>query len=251
VDLYGNPSGIQALIELAGEQSIFVVEDAAHAIEAIEDGNKIGNRANITCFSLYANKNLTTGEGGMITTESEKIFDKLRLYCGSGISLDAWSKHSHKLSSRRVAIVPGFKYNMFDVQAALGIHQLPLLEQNWTFRHEKYALYEDLLDDIPNISLIKHDVSPNSKHAHHLVVIALELEKLNFTQLEFISLLKKKGISTGIHYYPIHLHPFYSKYNAKLPITEFFAERLVSLPFFPNIHENEIEYVVRTIKSIV
>jgi dTDP-4-amino-4,6-dideoxygalactose transaminase len=251
VDLYGNPCGIQAIIDFAEEKELFVVEDAAHAIEAKENGKKVGNRATLTCFSFYANKNLTTGEGGMITTQDEDIYKKIKMLCSSGISLDAWSKHTLDLSSRRVTVFPGFKYNMFDLQAALGLHQIPLIESRWRKRDEKYSIYRDLLSEIREIELIKHDLPPNSKHGHYLLAISLNLDIIKASQLDIIQELVKRDISTGIHYYPVHLHPYYRKYPADLPITDHYSERMVSLPFFPSIHEEEIHYVVGSLKEIV
>lgn len=249
VDLYGNPEGIQEIIEFAKSNNLYVVEDAAHAIEAIENNIKVGVRSTTTCFSFYANKNITTGEGGLVSTNDEELFLKMKTLSSSGISLDAWSKHSMELSKRRVTVDLGYKYNMFDLQAALGLHQLPLIEENWQKRHKKYQLYKEVLNNINGISLISHEVGKDSKHGHYILVISIDKNKTKQTNLTLAEKLKNENIATGIHYYPVHLHPYYkNKYSTSLNLTEQFSENLLSLPFYPDISEEEINYVAESLK---
>jgi len=237
---------------IAKKHNLLVIEDAAHAVGAEYKGEKIGSIGDITVFSFYAIKNMTTGEGGMVTTNNESIADKISLLALHGISKDAWKRYTSEGSWYYEILFPGFKYNMTDIQAAIGIHQLRKLNHFIKLR-EKYAeLYNKHFRNIPEILIPQF--SNDIRHAWHLYVIRLCGSMMN-KRNSLIKALNAAGIGTSVHFIPLHLHPYYkSKFGYKIgdfPNAENTYKRAISLPLYPKMKVEDIERVVFSVKQAI
>jgi UDP-4-amino-4,6-dideoxy-N-acetyl-beta-L-altrosamine transaminase len=245
----GQPCDMKALMEIAEDNDLFVIEDAAHAIGAEYENKKIGTFGTTTCFSFYATKNITTGEGGAITMNDEKLADKLRVLRLHGISKDAWKRYSEKGSWYYEIEECGWKYNMTDMQAALGIHQIKKLDKFIEIRRRYAEIYNEGFEKIEGI--ITPYEKPNTKHVYHLYPILLG----TYDREEFIRRMQGKGIGCSVHFIPLHLHPFYkNRFGFKkgnFPDAEWIYEREVSLPLYPKMKEEDLRYVIGNIKEIL
>ena len=193
-----------------------VVEDAAHALPASDHGESIGTIGDITCFSFYATKTITTGEGGMATTENPEWAERMRIMSLHGISHDAWKRYTKEGSWYYEVLYPGFKYNLTDIAAAIGIEQLKKCDRFWQARQRIALIYQQAFADLEEIQL--PSCRENAQHAWHLFVIQLNLERLKITRNQFIEALREKAIGTSVHFIPLHLHPYYRDkfgYNRK------------------------------------
>jgi len=258
VHLYGHPCDQKRLMDLAHEHDLAIIEDAAHALPARYDGRVIGsaNGANsvrvLTCFSFYATKNLATGEGGMLTGPPDLI-DEARIWSLHGMSRDAWNRYGEKGSWYYEVIRPGFKYNLTDMQAAMGLQQLRKLKGFHERRAEIAAEY--------NRSFAKFDelscpvTRPEVEHAWHLYVLRLNLEQLRITRSEFIEQLKERRIGASVHFIPVHLHPYYrDKYEFQpedFPVTFSEFQRIISLPLNPRLTDQDVRDVIEAVGDIV
>ncbi|OGL44564.1 MAG: UDP-4-amino-4,6-dideoxy-N-acetyl-beta-L-altrosamine transaminase [Candidatus Schekmanbacteria bacterium RBG_16_38_11] len=254
VHFAGQPCDLDRITAIAKKHNLLVIEDAAHAVGSEYKGVKIGKTETSAVFSFHPIKNITTGEGGMITTERADLAEKLRLLRFHGISKEAWKRYSAKGSPQYEILLPGLKYNMLDIQAAIGIHQLKKLD-NFIEKRKNFAKqYENALKEIPEI-ITPGRVTYDCLHAWHLYIIKLRLETLKITRDEFIEELKKEKIGTGIHFTAIHLHPFYAnKFGFKrgdFPNAEYASDRIISLPLYPKMKDEDIVYVVEAIKKVV
>lgn len=259
VHLAGLPCDMNALWSLAERYRLYVIEDCAHAAGAkylgwpIGAGNpETGRVSNASVFSFYATKNLTTGEGGMVTTADDSLAESLRLLCLHGISRDAWNRYSDKGTWYYQVQASGFKYNLSDIQAALGIHQLHKLEGFIEVRTRYAALYNELLGGVEEFELPPD--RRDSRHAWHLYMLRLKLEKLSIGRDEFITKLGEAGIGTSVHFIPIPLHPFFAAYAQRpenqCPNALALYPRLISLPLYPEMTEEQIRYVTETARQI-
>jgi len=253
VHFAGQPCEMDRILTIAQKYRLRVIEDAAHALPARYRGKLIGSIGDITCFSFYVTKPVTTGEGGMITTENEKYADRMRIMSLHGISKDAWKRYTAEGSWYYEILSPGYKYNLTDIAAALGIEQLKKCEQFWQSRKRIAAMYNEGLADLPEIQTPK--CHPDVQHAWHLYVIQLELARLQTSRNEFIEALKAANIGTSVHFIPLHLHPYYRNafgYELKdFPIASAVFDRIVSLPIYPRMTDSQIEYVISTVRQIV
>ena len=242
VHLGGLACDMKAIWELARERGLAVVEDAAHAIGTHYRGIPIGGGdpvrgtfSDAVVFSFYATKNLTTGEGGMVTTHQEALLEKMRILCLHGISKDAWNRYSEKGNWYYEVVECGFKYNLSDIQSAIGIHQLRKQEAFIEARDRQARLYNQLLGDLDEVELPPQD--PSCRHSWHLYALRLKLDLIEIDRSEFIRQLREKGIGASVHFIPIPLHPYFSA-MASLPhnhcpkALEIYP-RLVSLPLYP------------------
>ncbi len=212
----GQPCDLEAIYAIAAHHRLCVVEDAAHAVGATYHGHKIGSDSLrpatcdlrvVTCFSFYATKNITTGEGGMITTADDELAERMRLLSLHGMSKDAWKRYTSAGSWYYEVVMAGYKYNMTDIQAALGIHQLRKLDGFIAARQRIARLYDQAFADMPEIET--PIVHPGRSHAYHLYAIRLNLERLTIDRAQFIEELKGLNIGTSVHFIPVHLHPYY------------------------------------------
>jgi len=252
VHFAGMPCRMNEILKIAHEHNLIVIEDAAHALAAEYNGTKIGNFSDLTVFSFYATKNITTGEGGMVTTNDPKLAEKIRLLSLHGMSRDAWKRYTAEGSWYYEVVDSGYKYNMTDIQAAIGLHQLNKVVRFQQAREKFVQNYDEGFKDMPEIKIPYRDHI--SKHAWHLYVIKLDLDLLDINRSDFIKLLTAHNIGTSVHFIPLHLHPFYRDnfiFNGGFPNAEYAYERVISLPLYPNMSTEDVQYVIDSVKSLV
>lgn len=253
---------MKALSEFAEAHNLWIVEDAAHAFpSAWRDeesepwrrcGQMMDGERRVVCFSFYANKTITTGEGGMAVTGNKELAERMRLMSLHGLSQDAWERYSGGTSWDYKIIAPGYKYNLTDIAAAIGIHQLSRAEEMRREREEIARFYLEAFSDVPEIELPPEN--GNRIHSWHLFPIRLRLDRLSISRNQFIEELRAAGVGCSVHWRPLHLHPYYQEtfgWKAEeFPVATALWPRLISLPIFPNMLQAEIEYVVDTVKAI-
>ncbi len=250
----GLPCDMDAINAIAKKHNLKVIEDAAHAVGSEYKGKKIGQISPFTCFSFHPMKNLTTAEGGMVIAHSEEDAEQLRLLRFHGIDKDAWKRYEKKGSARYGVHQLGFKYNMLDLQAAIGLHQLDKLAQFNHRRAELAQLYLGVLSDVENIIL--PPISPaDSVHTWHLFPVQFDIDKIGKSREVIMDELKAENIGTGVHYEAIHLHPYFGealKYErGAFPKAEFMSDRVLSLPLFPKMTNQDVADVVAAIKKVL
>ena len=252
VDLYGHPCEWDAVMGLARRHNVHVIEDAAHALPAKYRGRAVGTIADLTAFSFYATKNLTTGEGGMLTGAPE-LLEKARVLSLHGMSHDGWNRYSAEGSWFYEVVAPGFKYNMTDIQAAIGIHQLRKLPRFQARRREIVRRYNDAFSRYEQLQIPVE--RPEVEHAWHLYVVRLDLDQLTIDRAQFIEELRARNIGTSVHFVPIHLHPYYrDKYGFKpadFPIAYREFQRIVSLPLHPRMSDADVTDVIDAVTTVV
>jgi dTDP-4-amino-4,6-dideoxygalactose transaminase len=263
VHLYGHPCDLDALTELAGCHGLAMIEDAAHALPAKYRGEVIGSKPSrrvgqhpevpvLSCFSFYATKNLTTVEGGMLTGTPERM-DDARIWSLHGMSKDAWRRYSAEGTWYYEVTRCGFKDNMTDVQAAVGLHQLRKLPHFFARRREIVARYNAAFSQLSELQVPTQ--RPEVEHAWHLYVLRLNLEALTLDRARFIAELHARNIGTSVHFIPVHLHPYYrDKYGYKpedFPVAYREYQRIVSLPLYPKMTDGDVQDVIDTIYEIV
>jgi dTDP-4-amino-4,6-dideoxygalactose transaminase len=253
VHLAGHPCQMDELMDIARRHNLLVIEDAAHAVGAAYKGRKIGTIGDMTAFSFYAIKNLTTGEGGMLTTENTQWADTARNLSLHGISRDAWTRYTAKGSWYYEVIAPGYKYNMTDIQAALGLHQLRRLPEFTRIRTHYAAMYSRAFADLPEIRV--PTAAPDVTHNWHLYIIHLVTEMLTIDRAQFIEALKAHNIGASVHFIPLHLQPYYQSafgYGpGDFPVAEELYAGAVSLPLYPAMTEADVLSVVEAVRHIV
>lgn len=254
VHLHGRPCQMDEITQMAKKHKLFILEDAAHATEAWYKGKKIGSISDMTAFSFYVTKNVATGEGGMLTTNNKRWAETARVRRLHGISADAWKRYSAEGFKPYEAIYPGYKYNMMDLQASLGIHQLRRARSNLTIRNKYWNLYTQAFNKIDGIIPPAPD-EKNIVHARHLYAINLELEKLKLNRNQFIEALKAENIGAGVHFTALHLHEYYRKTfgfkRGDFPNAEWIGDRTVSLPFYPHMSEKDLKDVIKAVVRII
>jgi dTDP-4-amino-4,6-dideoxygalactose transaminase len=260
VHLGGLVCNMSRIWQLARERGLFVVEDAAHAVGSHHRGSAIGasgpdehNRSDAVAFSFYATKNLTTGEGGMVTTPNVSLLEAMRILCLHGINKDAWNRYSERGNWYYEVVASGFKYNLSDVQSAIGIHQLRKQEEFIKKRSHYAGLYNQVLSEVDEVELPPDNRS--GRHCWHLYSLRLNLDQLEINRDEFIRILRARNIGASVHFIPIPLHPYFARL-AKLPCNQCpralkLYQRLVSLPLYPEMTEDQVLYVASTVRDIV
>jgi perosamine synthetase len=248
-----------AVQKWAQERGLWVVEDAAHAFPAAwrPDAGSPWQRCGegtsaVACFSFYANKTITTGEGGMAVTEDSGLADRMRIMSLHGLSRDAWDRYSGKGGWDYRIVAPGFKYNMTDVAAAIGLHQLERAEAMRRARESVARRYRDAFEAFKEIEI---PAEPQDRIlSWHLYPIRLRLDRLSINRYEFTQALVSSGVGCSVHWRPLHLHTYYEETfgwrPADLPSATEAWQRLVSLPIFPGMSEDEIHYVIETIEGL-
>ncbi len=254
VHLGGLPCNMDAIWSLARLYDLFVVEDAAHAVGSHYQGQPVGAGSDAVAFSFYATKNLTTGEGGMVTTQNQSLVESMRTLCLHGISKDAWNRYSERGNWYYQVQASGFKYNLSDIQSAIGIHQLRKLDHFIEVRTRYATIYNQALSDLDELEIPPEPPS-SSRHSWHLYMPRLNLETLEINRDEFIRALYGKGVGASVHFIPIPLHPFFSQHAARAhnqcPGALELYPRLVSLPLYPAMTEEQVGYVAAAVKAIV
>jgi dTDP-4-amino-4,6-dideoxygalactose transaminase len=244
----------------AARHGLWVVEDAAHAFPAAwrSDAKAAWRRcgestAAVSCFSFYANKTITTGEGGMAVTDDPKLADRMRLMSLHGLSQDAWERYTGGKSWDYRIVAPGFKYNLTDVAAAIGVHQLARAEAMRRDRESVARRYTEAFARIEEIGVPTDD--PDRIHSWHLYPIHLRLDRLTIDRNAFVDGLKEAGIGCSVHWRPLHLHPYYESTfgwpEEEFPVSTEIWKGLVSLPIFPGMREEEVASVIRSVTDLV
>lgn len=253
VHLAGIPCPMDEVLDIAARHDLRVIEDAAHALPARYKGRMIGAIGDITAFSFYATKNMTTGEGGMVTTDRPEWAERMRARRLHGITRDAWKRYSSEGSWFYEVNYPGYKCNMTDVAAALGLQQLRKLDRFHGTRTYYAGLYRTGLGDLPELTL--PETPPWAEHAWHLYILQLNLERLTINRDQFIEALRERQIGTSVHFIPLHLHPYYRDtfgYRPEdFPCALSAYERSVSLPLYPRMTEADVWDVIRAVRDIV
>lgn len=250
VHLHGRPCDMDAIMDVARRNNLFVVSDAAHAAETVWKGKKAGSIGDITVFSFYVTKNIATGEGGMITTNNKKFAESMRMMSLHGLSQDAYKRYSVRYYRHYEAVMPGYKYNLTDIASSIGIHQLGRVEENWVIRKKHWESYVHAFKKVPEFILPSAELS-NTKHARHLFAILLRLEKLRISRDDFVDQLIKMNIGSGVHFNPVHLHEYYRKTfgykKGMFPNAEYIGERTVSLPLGANLTQRDRHDVIAAV----
>jgi len=252
VHLYGHPCQMDSLLEIAGRRDLFLLEDAAHAFPARYKGRMVGNIGTCTAFSFYATKNITTAEGGMLTGSSDFI-EQARLWSLHGMSRDAYKRYSAEGSWYYEVVLPGFKCNMTDIQASLGLQQLKKLPAFQARRREVVSAYNAAFRSFPELEIPTE--RPEVESALHLYVLRLNLDQLTIDRAAFIEELKNRSIGTSVHFIPIHTHPYYrDKYGYRpesYPVAYENYKRIVSLPLHPRLSDHDAERVIQAVVDVV
>jgi dTDP-4-amino-4,6-dideoxygalactose transaminase len=253
VHLGGRIADLDAIHGIARSFGLRVIEDAAHALEGERGGRRVGSISDLTCFSFYVTKNITTGEGGIVTTHDEALADRIRMLGLHGMSRDAWKRFSDDGYRHYQVMVPGFKYNMMDLQAAIGIHQLRKAPVWLRRREEIWQRYDRAFADLPVVR--PAPAEPGTVHARHLYTLMVDEESTGISRDEFMEQLHQRGIGTGVHYLGVHLHPYYRRRFGlspdDLPNATWISERTVSLPLSPHLGDDDVERVVEAVCSVV
>ena len=254
VHFAGQACDMDAILNIAKQFDLKIVEDAAHAIPCSYKGEKIGKIGNCTMFSFYVTKPMATGEGGMVVTDSDEIADRIRVMRLHGINRDIWNRYrDNKPNWYYEVIEPGFKYNMPDLMAAIGIHQLKKVHRFQKRRQMIARRYDEAFANLP----LKTPVvaNPEDRHAWHLYVIQLDLERIRISRDEFIEKMAEKGVGTSVHFIPLHIHPYWrDRYGftpTDFPVALDCYLRAVSLPIYSKMLDEEVERVIKAVKDIL
>jgi dTDP-4-amino-4,6-dideoxygalactose transaminase len=254
VHYVGQPADLDPILEVAAARGIEVLEDAAHAVGAEYKGRKIGSFPTTSVFSFHPNKNMTTGEGGMVVTEDEEVFEKASLLKFHGMDRESWKRFSKAGSPRYDVAVPGFKYNMMDIQAALGLHQLKRLEGFLVERERLARRYDRALAGLSGLILPQRVPYP-VRHAWHLYTPLVDSDRLTIGRDQFMAELKTRNIGTGLHYTAAHEFSYYRErfgWSAEdFPAAHFVSERIVSLPLFPGLTDTDQDDAIAAIREVL
>jgi dTDP-4-amino-4,6-dideoxygalactose transaminase len=252
VHFAGRPCDMDAIGALAKKHGLLVIEDGAHAIESVYKGKKVGSISSLTCFSFYATKNITTGEGGMVTTNDPELAKKIQVYGLHGMSADAWSRFSDKGYKHYSVVFPGFKYNMTDLAASLGLAQLKKIDSWLERRAQLWARYDEAFADLP--ITLPAPPEPNTVHARHLYPVLIRADA-PVSRDEFMVELHKRKIGTGVHYRAIPSHPYYQERYGwraeQVPNATRIGEATVSIPLSQKLTDREVDRVIDGVRTVL
>jgi len=253
VHFAGRASNIDAIMDTAKKYNLKVIEDCAHAIETEYHGKKAGTFGELGCFSFYVTKNIVTGEGGMVITDNEDYANQIKILGLHGMSKDAWKRFSDSGYKHYQVVYAGFKYNMMDLQAAIGIHQLPRVDKYWKRRQEIWNCYNEAFKDLS--VFIPAPVEPNTRHAYHLYTLLLDIDNLKISRDEFLDEMTKRNIGVGVHYIALHLHPYYQRTfgykRGNFSIAEWISDRTVSLPLSAKLTDEDVGDVIEVVTPLL
>lgn len=249
VHFAGRPCAMDPILEIARERGLVVIEDAAHAIESVYRGRKVGSIGDLTCFSFYVTKNIVTGEGGMVTTDNPEWAEKIEMYGLHGLNKGAWRRYTDDGFKHYEVVYPGYKYNMTDLQAAIGIHQLPRIGRYLKRREEIWRRYDEAFRGLPLIA--PAPAEPHTVHARHLYTPLIDTDALGRSRDEVQQALHRENIGTGIHFVSVHLHRYYrERYGYKrgdFPNAEYISDRTISLPLSAKLTDEDVEDVIAAV----
>ena len=250
VHFAGRCCDMDAIMDIAQRHSLKVIEDCAHAIESEHKDTKTGTFGDFGCFSFYVTKNVVTGEGGMVLAKREEDIARVKVLALHGMTTDAWRRFSDEGYKHYHVVECGFKYNMMDLQAAIGIHQLERVEQNWLKRQDIWNDYQKALSDLPLTR--PADPEPRTRHAYHLYTILVDEGRTGIHRDAFLSEMTKRKIGVGVHYLSIPEHPYYREIFGwkpeEFPNAMLIGRQTVSLPISPKLADQDVDDVVAAIK---
>jgi perosamine synthetase len=262
IHVAGLATDLEAIYTIAANHNLAVIEDAAHAFPAKYRGRFIGQDlghdfatqfSHFTCFSFYATKTITTGEGGMICTNNEALAERCRIMALHGISKDAWKRYTSEGSWYYEIIAPGYKYNITDVAAAMGLAQLRKVEKMWLRRQEIARQYTEAF--APCAALQVPATCSDVQHAWHLYMLRLNLDQLHLDRANFVAELKRRNIGVSVHFIPLHLHPYYRETYGyqpqEFPIAYAEYQREISLPIYSKMNDRDVHDVINAVLEIV
>jgi dTDP-4-amino-4,6-dideoxygalactose transaminase len=253
VHFAGRPCDMDSLCAIAERHGLLLIEDCAHAIETMYNGKHIGTFGAFGCFSFYVTKNLPTGEGGMVLTPDEKYANRIKVLALHGMSKDAWKRFSDEGFRHYQVVECGYKYNMMDIQAAIGIHQLRRINTNWNRRQEIWTTYQKELRDLPLI--LPKSPEDDTRHAYHLYTVLVDPEQTRITRDEFLTAITAENIGVGVHFQSIPTHPYYrERFGWRLedyPNSDRIGRQTVSLPLSPKLTERDVSDVIQAVKKVL
>lgn len=253
VHFAGRPCDMDAILAIASDRNLMVIEDAAHAVEAEYHGRKAGTLGDLGCLSFYVTKNVITGEGGMVLTDNHDYADMIKILALHGMTKDAWRRFGDAGYKHYEVVYAGFKYNMTDMQAAMGIHQLPRVNAWWERRREIWKRYDEAFAGLPVFTPAPPE--PDTRHAYHLYTLLLDLEMLDITRDRFLEEMTASNIGVGVHYVALHLQPYYRENfgyrRGDFPAAEWVSDRTVSLPISARLTDADVEDVIAAVREIL
>jgi len=241
------------IFAIADKHDLLVIEDCAHAIETEWRGVPAGTQADFGCFSFYVTKNITTGEGGMVIARSADAIDRIKVLSLHGMTKDAWHRFGDKGYKHYRVVDAGFKYNMMDLQAAIGIHQLNRVEAAWKRRTEIWSRYQGAFADLP----VGRPEEPeaDTRHGYHLYTLTIDSDAVGMSRDEFLAQMQEAGIGVGVHYQCLASHPYYQERFGWRPedysVAYAFGEATVSLPLSSKLTDGEVDYIIDITRSLV
>jgi len=251
VHFAGAAADMGPIRKLADDRGVFLLEDSAHALGTHYMGEHVGGKGT-SIFSFHPIKNITTGEGGMFCSSDQTLLDRVRQLKFHGLGVDAYDRQTQGRSPQAQVLEPGYKYNMTDISAALGISQLARVEEFNARRAELAARYTERLEEVDEILPLSVPAYP-IRHAWHLYIVRLNTDKARLSRDDFMRELKQRNIGTGLHFRAVHLQKYYSESmgmrRGALPNTEWNSDRICSLPLFPEMTYNDVDDVVNAIKE--
>jgi len=253
VHFAGRPCDMDAIMEIARDHNLKVIEDCAHAIESEYRGAKTGTIGDFGCFSFYVTKNIITGEGGMVLAKREEDIARIKVLGLHGMSKDAWKRFSDEGYKHYYVVECGFKYNMMDIQAAIGIHQLQRIEQYWNRRQEIVLRYDQAFDGLP-IDL-PAPAEPGTRHACHLYTLLIDEKRTGISRDAFLDAMTRENIGVGVHYLSIPEHPYYQNtFGLKpddFPNAMRTGRQTVSLPLSAKLTDQDVENVIEAVMKVL
>lgn len=253
VHLAGRPCEMDAIMAVAERHGLVVIEDAAHAVGAEYGARRVGNIGHMTAFSFYVTKNLMTGEGGMLTTNGTEWAEKVDVLRLHGISKDAWKRYSASSYQHYETIYPGYKYNMTDLQASLGIHQLARIERWLARREEVWRRYDAAFKGLPVVT--PPAARPGTRHARHLYTILVDRDTAGCSRDDVLERLRGENIGAGVHFVSLHLQAYYRESfgykEDEFPNARYVSERTLSLPLSPKLSDEDVEDVISAVRRVL
>ncbi len=253
VHMAGRSCDMDAIVDLAEKYNLLIIEDCAHAIETEYGGRKAGTFGDFGCFSFYVTKNVITGEGGMILAKDESHIARAKMLALHGMSKDAWCRYRDDGYRHYFVVECGFKYNMMDIQAAIGIHQLARVEENWQRRQEIWGMYQKAFSGLP--AILPAEPEGNTRHAYHLYTLLIDENSCGISRDEFLEGMTACNIGVGVHYLSIPEHPYYQRtfgwQPEHYPNAMRIGRQTVSLPLSPKLSNQDVKDVIEAVGNTI
>lgn len=253
VHFAGRPCDMDAIMRIASKHDLLVIEDCAHAIETQWRGQHAGTFGDFGCFSFYVTKNVVTGEGGMVLARSAEMIDRIKVLSLHGMTKDAWRRFGDDGYKHYEVVEAGFKYNMMDLQAALGIHQLRRVESNWQRRRDIWQTYQQAFAGLP--AGLPAEPDQDTRHAYHLYTLMIDERDCGMTRDQFLEQMSAAGVGLGVHYRSLAQQPYYQETFGwqpdDYPVSSKFGDQTVSLPLGPGLTAENVERIIATVRALL